>query len=112
MPYTVEKFAEEHPTGRYIVSALGHWTSCIDGVIYDTWDCRSMGVLSFYEITRFKRTLVERKYCFTVEDGQITVYDGNGNFAARKLSKEAASDYIEWLYDRGFFCFDEMGAYI
>ena len=36
---TVEEFAKLHPCGRYVVSVSGHWSSCIDGIIYDTWDC-------------------------------------------------------------------------
>jgi cell fate regulator YaaT (PSP1 superfamily) len=64
---TVEKFAKAHPKGRYVVSVSGHWTACIDGIIYDTWDCSKESVLSYYEVTRFERTLVEKKYCFTVK---------------------------------------------
>ena len=114
---TVEEFAKLHPCGRYVISILEHWTACIDGIIYDTWDCSKEGVLSYYEITRFKKTTVEKKYCFTVkrECGNcvfVTVYDGNGNFATKKLLREAAREYIDSLYARGFFNYDEMGEYI
>ena len=114
---TLKSFAESHPKGRYIVSLLGHWTSCIDGIIYDTWDCRGEAVLSYYEITRFKRIKVEKKYCFTVKREHetlvfVTVYDGNGIFATRQISCEMAQDYVDSLYTRGFFNFDEMGEYI
>ena len=113
----VEEFANSHPTGRYIISVSGHWTSCIDGIIYDTWDCRKEGVLSYYEITRFKKTTVEKKYCFTVKRERencvfVTVYDGNGIFATKKLLREAAREYIDSLFARGFFNYDEMGEYI
>ena len=111
---TVGEFAEKHPRGRYVISMLGHWTACIDGIIYDTWDCREEGVLSYYEVTRFKRTRVEKKYCFSVKRGQgelafVTVYDGNGAFATRQVSCEVAQDYIDSLYACGFFNYDEMG---
>ena len=36
----VGEFAEEHPRGVYLVTMNGHITCCIDGVIYDTFDCR------------------------------------------------------------------------
>jgi hypothetical protein len=114
---TVEEFAKLHPCGRYVISISEHWTACIDGIIYDTWDCSKAGVLSYYEITSFKKTTVEKKYCFTVkrECGNcvfVTVYDGNGNFATKKLLREAAREYIDSLYARGFFNYDEMGEYI
>ena len=112
----VEEFAKAHPRGRYVVSISGHWTTCIDGVIYDTWDCSKESVLSYYEIIRFERTRVEKKYCFIVKHEQgisfVTVYDGNGMFANKTLSKDAAHEYVQELCDRGFFNFDEMGEYI
>ena len=114
---TVEEFAKLHPCGRYVISLSGHWTACIDGIIYDTWDCSNEGVLSYYEIARFKRTTVEKKYCFTINREHetlvfVTVYDGNGAFATRQVSREVAQDYIDSLYTRGFFNYDEIGEYI
>ena len=114
---TVEEFAKTHPKGRYVVSVSGHWTSCIDGSIYDTWDCSKEKVLSYYEVTRFERTLIEKKYCFTVKHEHdnrvfVTVYDGNGIFSTKQFTKEAAGSYVESLYERGFCNSDEMGEYI
>ena len=114
---TVEEFSKSHSCGRFVVSISGHWTACIDGIVYDTWDCSKKGVLSYYEITRFKRTSVEKKYCFTINRDHktlvfVTVYDGNGAFATRQVSREMAQDYIDSLYTRGFFNFDEIGEYI
>lgn len=114
---TVEEFARSHPKGRYVVSVVGHWTACIDGIIYDTWDCSKERILSYYEVTRFERRLVEKKYCFTLDRESencvlITVYDGNGIFATKQFAKETALEYVAGLYERGFFNFDEMGDYI
>jgi hypothetical protein len=114
---TVVEFANSHPCGRYVLSISGHWTACIDGIVYDTWDCTGKEALAYYEITRFVRTKIEKKYCFTVkrELGNhvfITVYDGNGMYATKPFTREASRGYIESLYERGFFNFDEMGEYI
>ena len=114
---TVEEFARSHTKGRYVVSVVGHWTACIDGIIYDTWDCSKERSLSYYEVTRFERRLVEKKYCFTLDHESencvlITVYDGNGIFATKQFAKETALEYVAALYERGFFNFDEMGDYI
>ena len=114
---TAEEFAEHHPIGRFVLSLSGHWTACINGILYDTWDCGGERVLSYYEVTRFERTRVEKRYCFTAERvGEdlvsVTVYDGNGNFAARRLGKAEAREYTEQLFCRGFFDFDTVGEWI
>lgn len=36
----VGEFAEEHTKGIYLITMNGHITCCIDGIIYDTFDCR------------------------------------------------------------------------
>ena len=116
-PMIAEAFALRHPVGRYILSLSGHWVACIDGVLFDTWDCSGEEVLSYYEITRFVRTRVEKKHCFCTERKSknlvlVTVYDGNGQYATRNFCEEEARKYKEQLYQRGFFNFDEMGEYI
>lgn len=113
---TVGKFARQHPSGRYILSLSGHWTACIDGTVYDIWDTTGEAVLSYYEITRFEKIVVEKKFCYIARtEGNnmfVTVYDGNGMFSTKKLSLTDGREYIENLYARSFFNFDEMGEYI
>lgn len=36
---SVGDFAEEHPVGIYLITMPNHITVCIDGYIYDTFDC-------------------------------------------------------------------------
>lgn len=36
--YTVKKFCEEHPKGRYILGTGTHMICVIDGDYYDAWD--------------------------------------------------------------------------
>lgn len=114
---TVGEFARSHPVGRFVLSVSEHWTACIDSVVYDTWDCTDRVVLSYYEITRYDRIKVEKKYCFTVDFDMpfvvlVTVYDGNGMHSTKRLLTAEANKYIDELYERGFFNFDEMGEYI
>jgi len=47
---TAREFCAEHPSGRYILDMKGHWSSLVDGIIYDTWDVSEETVLAFYEI--------------------------------------------------------------
>lgn len=34
------EFCRMYPKGRYILRMAGHLSCCVNGVIYDTWDCR------------------------------------------------------------------------
>ena len=45
-----ERFCKSHPKGRYVLSMAGHLSCCVDGVIYDTWDCQSKTVYGAYQI--------------------------------------------------------------
>ena len=45
-----ERFCKAYPKGKYILSMAGHWSCCIDGVIYDTWDCSEKCVYKCYVI--------------------------------------------------------------
>ena len=48
---TAKEFCQSYPCGRYILDMDEHWSACVDGCIYDTWDCRSEKVNYAYEIT-------------------------------------------------------------
>ena len=45
-----ERFCEEFPKGKYILRMAGHLTCCIDGIIYDTWDCSEKCVYCSWRI--------------------------------------------------------------
>lgn len=45
-----ERFCESHPVGTYVLSMAGHLSCCIDGIIYDTWDCSEKCVYKSYEV--------------------------------------------------------------
>lgn len=45
-----DSFTRAYPKGRYILNMAGHWTACVDGVIYDTWDCREKCVYTAYKM--------------------------------------------------------------
>ncbi len=48
------RFCNAYPKGRYILNMAGHWTCCIDGVIYDTWDCSEKCVYTAYKYVPVK----------------------------------------------------------
>lgn len=45
-----DRFTREFPKGRYILNMAHHWTACVDGKIYDTWDCRDKCVYTAYKM--------------------------------------------------------------
>lgn len=62
-----ERFCKAFPKGRYILNMAGHWSACIDGVIYDTWDCSDKCVYTAYkmrtpeEVDRFVKIEKEKE---------------------------------------------------
>ncbi|MBQ0112409.1 MAG: hypothetical protein KBT03_04685 [Bacteroidales bacterium] len=46
--YTVRRFAEEHPHGRYLLALNGHVVCCINGTYFDTWDSGDEIVLYYW----------------------------------------------------------------
>ena len=49
----VGEFAETHPKGTYLITMRGHITCCIDGIIYDTFDCRNRVVWCVWEVPNY-----------------------------------------------------------
>ena len=38
--YTAEDFANDHPSGIYVLGFGGHVATIVDGTLYDSWDSR------------------------------------------------------------------------
>lgn len=47
---TAGTFSEKYPQGKYILSMAKHWSCCVDGIIYDTWDCTEKCVYTAYRV--------------------------------------------------------------
>lgn len=45
-----ERFCKAFPKGRYVLQMAGHLTACVDGVIYDTWDCSDKCVYKAWQL--------------------------------------------------------------
>lgn len=46
---TVDEFAKDHPTGRYIARVAHHVVAVVDGKYYDTWDSGNKSMYGYYE---------------------------------------------------------------
>ena len=101
---TVEDFARSHSRGRYVLGLHGHWTACVDGCIYDTWDCLKQAVQYAYafDMQPYQQPDVRRqafRYCCTSHRHSkgldcIRIYDGNGNFSQRIISSDLTEGYV------------------
>lgn len=45
-----ERFCKAYPIGSYILQMANHMTACVDGVIYDTWDCSEKCVYKAWKV--------------------------------------------------------------
>lgn len=46
---TVDSFAKDHPTGRFICKVAHHVVAVVDGKYFDTWDSGSCSMYGYYE---------------------------------------------------------------
>ena len=117
---TAEDFCKKHPCGRFILDMDGHWSACVDGCIYDTWDCSKKTVNSAYEVTTKPYTPPDLKkqvfkYCCTSErisdtETRISIYDGNGAFVERKIPTELTKGYVLCLQHSNYQYIDLDGG--
>lgn len=47
---SAEEFCLAHPSGRFILGLKEHWSSVVNGVIYDSWDCSRQAIYYAYEV--------------------------------------------------------------
>lgn len=59
-----ERFMNQYSKGTYILSMAGHLSVCVDGDIYDTWDCTECCVYTAYQI-------LDDKSCIKYKDNYI-----------------------------------------
>ena len=117
---TAEEFCKKHPRGRYILDMDEHWSACVDGCIYDTWDCSKKTVNFAYEVITKPYTPPDLKkqvfkYCCTSErisdtETRIRIYDGNGAFTERKIPTELTSGYVLCLQHSNYSYIDLDGG--
>ena len=49
---TIREFIEEYPKGIYLITMENHITVVIDGVLYDTFDCRDRRIWGIWKVIR------------------------------------------------------------
>lgn len=96
-----ERFCKAYPKGNYILSMAGHLSCCIDGVIYDTWDCSEKCVYTAYRVTP-----VKKQYYKITPTGSMTkeitiITPDKDSFTVTVSSKEYPG-YVKCLKELGF----------
>lgn len=87
-----ERFCKAYPRGRYILNMAGHLSCCVDGIIYDSWDCSEKCVYTAYEIKP------QMKHYYTVSKVRnenrylIEIYEGT-----EKKVFDAAKDELKGM---------------
>ena len=109
---SAEEFCRKYPCGRFVLDMDEHWSACVDGCIYDTWDCGKERVNFAYEFINLPYTPPNLKnqvykYCCTSEKisdlkTSIRIYDGNGNFTERIIPTELTAGYVRCLQDSNY----------
>lgn len=105
---TAGEFSRTHPTGRYILNMAGHWSCCVNGIIYDTWDCSEKCVYTAYQIVPVRSVVAPEHNHYTVTgngDGLFTVQIvdvKNNTKKTSSLSKSQLTGYCKCLEDLGY----------
>lgn len=105
---TAGEFSRTHTSGRYILNMAGHWSCCVDGVIYDTWDCSEKCVYTAYQIVPSSDVPVAKTNHYTlVSNGDCTftvcVYDVlSDKTRTTQLGKSLVDGYLKCLEDLGY----------
>ena len=117
---SADEFCRKHPVGRYILDMHAHWSACVDGCIYDTWDCSQEKVNFAYEVTTepYAPPDISKqvfKYCCTSKkisdtETRIRIYDGNGKFVERKIPAELTAGYVLCLQHSNYSYIDLDGG--
>lgn len=98
-----ERFCKAFPKGNYILSMAGHLSCCVDGVIYDTWDCTNKTVYGAYKIDVDKLPF---RYFRIIRDKDMTYISLRANYHDTENKYEVAnkdiSSYRKCLRDLGF----------
>ncbi len=107
-----KEFCEKFPSGSYILDMDEHWSSVVNGIVYDTWDCSSETVNFAYKIKadNCKAPDLSRQklcYCCTSEkvsdtESCIRIYDGNSTFVERHIPIELVKGYVRCLEDQHY----------
>ena len=103
---TADKFCKLYPRGRYILDMDEHWSCCVDGNIYDTWDTSEEAVQYVYRVQPTGGEITFRG-CVRVKPvsdmySTLTIYDDVGDYLVRTVKNKKIDKHIATLAELGF----------
>lgn len=80
-----DRFCRAYPKGSYILNMAGHLSCCVDGIIYDTWDCSNKCVYTAYKIEpqikhyyKVSKVPKEDRYLIEVTEGsEVKIFESS-----------------------------------
>lgn len=104
-----ERFCKAYPSGSYILNMAGHWSCCVDGIIYDTFDCSEKCVYSCYKMER-----VDAGYTYKINKVDPDTYSVELLFNGERVKLTSVNlkdmdGYLKCLEDLGYRRFGNYG---
>lgn len=105
---TAGEFSRTYPRGRYILNMASHWSCCVDGIIYDTWDPSDKCVYTAYQIIPTSTVVLPDYNYYTVEGNgdclfAVEIVDIKKNIRkTSSVSKSQLTGYCKCLEDLGY----------
>ncbi len=108
------EFCRRYPRGRFILDMPEHWTACVDGVIYDTWDPSDEIVCTAYRMKAKEEPKLNKPKTFFVRveikaSAQrhyarytVTRCDEDGRLKVKEIGSDAFLGYKQCLRDLGY----------
>ncbi len=103
-----DRFCKAYPKGHYILNMAGHWSCCVDGVIYDTWDCSEKCVYTAYQVTPVNKiddSLYEKAFMLVgAPYNKVTlhIYEDKDTHREVTLDAKESLGYMKCLKDLGY----------
>lgn len=95
-----ERFCKAYPKGSYILTMANHWSCCIDGIIYDTWDCSDKCVYTAYAFGPYEEAPLKNSYVVKPSHKDnyiITIYNNKGESYKEELNSSELKGFLRAL---------------
>ena len=97
-----ERFCKAYPKGSYILNMAGHWSCCVDGIIYDTWDTSEKCVYSCYKMNRIDEGYTYKLNRINPDIFNIELLLYCNNLTVKSVNICHIDGYIKCLEDLGY----------
>lgn len=97
-----ERFCQAYPKGSYILSMAGHWSTCVNGVIYDTWDTSEKCVYTAYKMTRIDDGYTYKLNPLDSTSTSVELLLDGARIKLISVNTQELKGYLRCLHDLGY----------